>query len=123
MRHFKDTEILAAAREAQAERIRKTLLCNFIGGGSRIDKWDDFRYSLCSFSTSDVARQGNTPDVNQLRARLRKLVASGDLIDRSYTSRHIAFHFSRAVCDAMAAEGIAALLAKGYSETEIRKLP
>jgi hypothetical protein len=127
MRQLTDTEILEAARTAQAERIKKNMLITFCGGGSRIDTWDDFRYFLSTFSARDVLRVlaplGKRRSLAQIRNRLRKLVQAGDLIDVSFTSRHIAFKFNRKRCDAMAALARADLIAQGYSETEIRILP
>lgn len=127
MRQLTDTEILSAARTAQAERIKKNLLISFCGGGCRIDTWDDFRYYLSSFSANDVLRVlvplDHRRSLSQIRNRLRKLVQAGELLDVSYTARHIAFKFHRDICDGMAEQAIAELIAQGYSETEIRTLP
>ena len=108
-------------QEAQRKVVFIWMLENYVGGGCRIAKWNDFRPWLCYFSPGTY--QCVQPPITYQKARSTLLRLHKDgVIERKENQyqRALQFRLPQAELDRMAAEAIAFYEACGYSQTEIR---
>jgi hypothetical protein len=106
-----------AALEAQRAVIDHSMLEHYAGGGKKIARWDDWKYSLCHFHSFQLQRIHSST----CRRAFDRLAKDG-IITRIKLSTSVSYRFPRQVCDVFAEQTIVRLLAMGYSQTEIRQL-